>query len=88
VHQRVNQLRGAGAEHHVLIVDHGVADGPVQPPDVALQLHGLEEGVGGEVAHAVPPREHHSARRRVPLPVRLQEQWVSSARIMEHLPWR
>jgi hypothetical protein len=38
VHQRVDELDGACAEHDVLVVDDGVTDGLVQPTDEALQL--------------------------------------------------
>jgi len=78
VHQRVDELQGAAGEDQVLVVCDGVADGPVQAPDLALQLHGLE-AAGGGVAHAVPPGEHHGAGRRVTPPVRLQEQRVPAA---------
>lgn len=54
VHQRVDELRGAGAEHQALAVHDCVADGPVQPPDVVLELDGLEEAVGGGVAQTMP----------------------------------
>lgn len=75
MHQRVDELQGAAGEDQVLVVRDGVTDGPVQAPDLALQLHRLEPARGG-VAHAVPPGEHHGAGRRVTPPVRLQEQRV------------
>jgi len=54
VHQRVDKLRGAGAQDQGLVVHDGVADGPVQPPDVVLELDGLVEAVGGGVAQTMP----------------------------------
>ena len=79
VHERVDELHGAGSEDDALAVGDGVADGPVQAPDLPLELHGLELAVGGAVAHAVPPGDHHGAGGRVPPPVRLQEQRVPAA---------
>jgi hypothetical protein len=73
VHQRVDELHGTGAEDDVLVVGDGVPDGPVQQPDVALQLHGLVLAVVRVVAQAVPPGDHHRAVSRVAHPVRLQE---------------
>lgn len=79
MHERVDELHGAGGEDHVLVVGDGVADGAVQAPDLALELDGLEHAVGGGVAHAVPPGDHHGAGGRVAPPVRLQEQRVPAA---------
>ena len=61
VHGGLVQLGGAGADHEVVPIDHGVSDDAVESAHLALQLwleEPAERGGVGEVAHHLPAADH------------------------------